>query len=44
MNFCNPRARVGYRSLIAFAMGLSCSLTALAQGVDPVRIGIIYSK
>jgi branched-chain amino acid transport system substrate-binding protein len=44
MIFRNPRGRVGVRSFLAIAMGLACSATALAQGSDPVRIGLIYSK
>lgn len=44
MIFRNPRGRVGIRSLFAIAMGLTCGVTALAQGTDPVRIGLIYSK
>ena len=44
MKFCNPRARVGFRSLIAIATGLAFSTAAFAQGNDPVRIGLLYSK
>lgn len=44
MNFRNPRARVGHHSLIAFVTGLTLSAAALAQGSDPVKIGLIYSK
>lgn len=44
MNFRNPRGRVGFRSLFAIVVGLTCGVTALAQGTDPVRIGLIYSK
>jgi len=44
MNFRNPHGRVGYRSLIAFVTGLSFSAAAFAQGNEPVRIGLIYSK
>ncbi|SDR50780.1 amino acid/amide ABC transporter substrate-binding protein, HAAT family [Paraburkholderia fungorum] len=44
MIFRNPRGRVGVRSLFAIVMGLTCGVTALAQGTDPVRIGLIYSK
>lgn len=44
MNFRNPRGRVGLRSLFAIAIGLAFSATALAQGTEPVRIGLIYSK
>lgn len=44
MIFRNPRGRVGIRSLFAIVMGLTCGVTALAQGTDPVRIGLIYSK
>lgn len=44
MNFRNPRARVGHPSLIAFVTGLTLSAAALAQGSDPVKIGLIYSK
>lgn len=43
MKFRNPRARVGFRSLFAIATGLAFSV-AFAQGNDPVRIGLIYSK
>jgi branched-chain amino acid transport system substrate-binding protein len=44
MKFCNSRARVGFRSLFAIATGLAFSVAASAQGNDPVRIGLIYSK
>jgi branched-chain amino acid transport system substrate-binding protein len=44
MIFRNPRGRVGFRSLFAIVMGLTCGATAFAQGTDPVRIGLIYSK
>ncbi|EEA04078.1 Extracellular ligand-binding receptor [Burkholderia sp. H160] len=44
MNFRNPRARVGFRSLFAIATGLAFSAAAFAQGNDPVRIGLLYSK
>ncbi|MGF6597809.1 branched-chain amino acid transport system substrate-binding protein [Paraburkholderia sp. GAS448] len=44
MNFRNPCGRVGYRSFIAFVTGLSFSAAPFAQGNEPVRIGLIYSK
>lgn len=44
MGFRIPRGQAGYRTLLAFAAGLSFSAAALAQGNDPVHIGLIYAK
>lgn len=44
MDLLNFRERIGLRSLIAIAAGLTCSAAALAQNNDPIRIGLLYSK